>query len=86
MDVAARFAEIRYVPIAEGRWINELDDAEKRPVVVLGDEARRVLSPGRPAVGSSILLNRACFQVIGTLKRHRRRRLSRADLTTGRGQ
>jgi putative ABC transport system permease protein len=36
---------------------------------VLGDEARRVLFPGRPSVGSTILLNGIRFQVIGILKR-----------------
>src|SRR5207302_891393 len=56
-------------PIEDGRWLNELDDTQKRAVVVLGDEARRVLFPGRPSVGSTILLNGVRFQVIGTLKR-----------------
>src|SRR6478672_10635536 len=46
MGVPAKFKEIRFLPIAEGRWLNELDDAQKRSVVVLGDEARRVLFPG----------------------------------------
>ena len=46
MGVPADFSEVRYMPIDEGRWINDLDDSQKRPVVVLGDEARRVLFPG----------------------------------------
>ena len=37
-------------------------------MIVLGDEARRILFPGRPAVGSTILLNGIRFQVIGTLQ------------------
>lgn len=69
MGVPAYFNELRYLPIAEGRWINELDDAQKRAVVVLGDEARRVLFSGRPAIGSTILLNGIRFQVIGTVQR-----------------
>ena len=69
MGVPAMFKEIRYLPIAEGRWLNELDDVQKRAVVVLGDEARRVLFPGRPSIGSTILLNGVRFQVIGTLQR-----------------
>jgi putative ABC transport system permease protein len=63
------FNVMRYVPLADGRWLNDLDDKEKRAVVVLGDEARRVLFPGRPSVGSTILLNGVRFQVIGTIKR-----------------
>jgi putative ABC transport system permease protein len=69
MGVPAYFNEIRYLPIADGRWMNEFDDAQKRAVIVLGDEARRLLFPGRPSVGSTILLNGLRFQVIGTLKR-----------------
>src|SRR5439155_232392 len=63
------FNQIRYLPINEGRWLNELDNAQKRAVVVIGDEARRVLFPGWPAIGQTILMNGTRFQVIGTLKR-----------------
>jgi putative ABC transport system permease protein len=69
MGVRPEFNQIRYMPINEGRWINEMDDAQKRAVIVLGDETRRTLFLGRPAVGSTILLNGIRFTVIGTLKR-----------------
>ncbi len=61
--------QIRFLPINEGRWLNDMDDAQKRPVIVLGDETRRTLFFGRPAVGSTILLNGIRFQIIGTLQR-----------------
>jgi len=67
--VPASINQIRYLPIKEGRWLNQMDDAQKRTVIVLGDEARRTLFLGRPAVGSTILLNGIRFEVIGTLKR-----------------
>jgi putative ABC transport system permease protein len=60
---------IRFLPLKQGRWLNDLDEAQKRYVVVLGDEMTRNLFPGRPAVGSFILLNDHRFEVIGTLKR-----------------
>jgi putative ABC transport system permease protein len=69
MGVPAEISQIRYLPIAQGRWLNELDISQKRAVAVIGDEARRVLFPGWPAVGSTILLNGVRFQVIGILKR-----------------
>src|SRR6202451_1591190 len=69
MGVPAMFSQIRYLPMHEGRWINDMDDFQKRPVIVLGDEARRTLFLGRPAIGASILLNGIRFEVIGTLKR-----------------
>ncbi|MGA8202357.1 MAG: ABC transporter permease, partial [Candidatus Sulfotelmatobacter sp.] len=65
----AAFDQIRYLPIQNGRWLNTMDDAQKRPVIVLGDEARRTLFFGRPAVGSTILLNGVQFEVVGTLQR-----------------
>jgi putative ABC transport system permease protein len=57
------------MPMNEGRWINEMDDQQKRPVIVLGDETRRTLFLGRPSVGSTVLLNGIRFTVIGTLRR-----------------
>jgi putative ABC transport system permease protein len=69
LGAPANLTEIRYLPIHDGRWINDLDDAQKRSVVVLGDEARRLLFAGRPAVGSTILIGGIRFEVIGTLKR-----------------
>lgn len=69
MGVLPMFNEIRYLPIAEGRWVNSLDNSQKRNVIVIGDESRRVLFPGRPSIGSAVLLNGVRFQIIGTLKR-----------------
>ena len=60
---------IRFLPLRQGRWLNELDENQKRDVVVLGDEMTRNLFPGRPAIGSFILLNDHRFEVVGTLKR-----------------
>jgi putative ABC transport system permease protein len=64
-----QYNQIRFLPLQLGRWINDLDDAQKRDVVILGDEMTRNLFPGRPAIGAFILLNGHRFQVIGTLKR-----------------
>ena len=69
VGVPAVMNQIRNLPINEGRWINDMDDSEKRAVIVIGDEVRRTLFPGRPAVGSTILLNGVNFKVIGTLKK-----------------
>ena len=60
---------IRFLPLKQGRWLNDLDEVQKRDVVVLGYEMAHNLFPGRPAVGSFILLNGHRFQVIGTLNR-----------------
>jgi putative ABC transport system permease protein len=64
-----QYSGIRYLPLLQGRWINQLDDKQMRNVVVLGDEMTRHLFPGRPAIGAFILLNGYRFEVIGTLMR-----------------
>ncbi|HEY6765087.1 MAG TPA: ABC transporter permease, partial [Candidatus Sulfotelmatobacter sp.] len=69
VGVPAAFNQIRYLPINEGRWMNDADNTQKRAVIVIGDEVRRTLFPGRPAVGSTILLNGMRFQIIGTLQK-----------------
>ncbi|MGA9641000.1 MAG: ABC transporter permease [Terriglobales bacterium] len=60
---------IRFLPMLQGRWLNDLDESQKRNVVVLGDEMTHHLFPGRPPIGAFILLNGYRFEVVGTLKR-----------------
>ena len=69
VGVPAIFNQIRNLPISEGRWINEMDDSQKRSVIVIGDEVNRTLFPGKPAIGSTVLLNGIRFQVIGVLQK-----------------
>jgi len=64
-----QYNTIRFLPLKLGRWLNELDESQKRNVVVLGDEMTRALFPGRPAIGAFILLNGHRFEVVGTLRR-----------------
>ncbi len=69
IGVEPQFSGIRFLPLKQGRWLNGLDGQQKRNVIVLGEEMTRNLFPGRPAVGSSILLNGTRFEVIGSVKR-----------------
>lgn len=59
--------EISYLPLKEGRWLNELDGAQRRNVIVLGNELLKTLFPGRPAVGAFVLLNGVRFEVVGSM-------------------
>jgi putative ABC transport system permease protein len=59
--------EISYLPLKEGRWLNELDGTQKRNVIVLGNELLKTLFPGRPAVGAFVLLNGVRFEVVGSM-------------------
>jgi putative ABC transport system permease protein len=59
--------EISYLPLKEGRWLNELDGTQRRNVIVLGNELLKTLFPGRPAVGAFVLVNGLRFEVVGAM-------------------
>jgi putative ABC transport system permease protein len=67
--VPPHYDQIRYLPLAAGRWFNPDDESQKRLVAVLGDEMLKNLFPGRPAVGNTILLDGIRFDVIGVVQR-----------------
>lgn len=57
--------QIRNIPIGEGRWLNDDDEAQKRNVAVIGDEMARNLYPGTSPLGAALLLNGVRFQIVG---------------------
>jgi len=59
--------EISYLPLKEGRWLNQMDGEQRRNVIVLGNELLKTLFPGRPAVGSFVLVNGLRFEVVGSM-------------------
>jgi putative ABC transport system permease protein len=67
LGVEPQLNQISYLPLKEGRWLNEMDEAQGRNVIVLGNELMKTLFPGRPTVGAFILLNGIRFEVIGSL-------------------
>jgi putative ABC transport system permease protein len=62
------FAEIRSLPVAEGRFYNWEDMHAVRRVAFLGSETRRQLFGSRNPVGENILINGLPFQVIGVMQ------------------
>src|SRR5712664_3421613 len=68
--VAPEYNQIRNVPVGTGRWFNEEDNNETRRVAVVGWELLKNIFPGgNPAVGSTILLNGARFEIIGVVSK-----------------
>ncbi|HEY4903556.1 MAG TPA: ABC transporter permease [Candidatus Sulfotelmatobacter sp.] len=67
LGVEPQLNEISYLPLKEGRWLNEMDEAQRRNVIVLGNELLKTLFPGRPSVGAFILLNGIRFEVVGSM-------------------
>src|SRR5689334_2392536 len=63
------YNQIRYYPLAQGRWFSQDDISERHLVAILGDEMVRNVFPGRPVVGSTVLLNGMQFTVIGVIQR-----------------
>ena len=64
-----QFYDIRYQPIEQGRWLNWSDEQQRNNVCVIGSEFIRILFPGRPVVGSRILINGIPFEVVGTIRK-----------------
>jgi putative ABC transport system permease protein len=64
-----QFADIRYQPLEQGRWPDWTDELQRNNVCVIGSEFVRLLFPGRPAVGSRLLINGVPFQVIGSIRK-----------------
>src|SRR6202008_3826869 len=47
LGVEPQLNEISYLPLKEGRWLNEMDEVQRRNVIVLGNELLKTLFPGR---------------------------------------
>ncbi|MGD0736441.1 MAG: ABC transporter permease [Terracidiphilus sp.] len=65
LGVEPNFAEMRFVPLGEGRFIDAQDVADRHRVVVLGSKAAALLFPGRPVLGENIIINDVSFAVVG---------------------
>jgi putative ABC transport system permease protein len=61
------YTVVRFIPLAQGRFINDADISERRRVAVLGSKAALLLFSGRPMVGESITINGTEFKAIGSV-------------------
>lgn len=62
------FAEIRTIPVAEGRFYNWEDQAEARRVAFLGSDAKKQLFASRSAVNETVYLGEFPYTVIGVMQ------------------
>jgi putative ABC transport system permease protein len=67
--VCPEYGDMRNEVAAEGRWINALDELERRRVIFLGNRLKEQLFSGRPAVGETVLVQGVPFQVVGVMAR-----------------
>lgn len=74
---------IQTIELSEGRFLDELDIAERRKVAVIGQGVSDVLhGPGEPVLGSSIEIAGVYFQVVGTFRSPRPGEAGEQDNTT----
>jgi putative ABC transport system permease protein len=59
------FNEIRFLPMAQGRFLNADDMTSRNHVIVLGQKSAQLLFPGRPAMSEIVTLNGTRFTVVG---------------------
>jgi len=62
------FADIRSIPVAEGRYPNWDDEREARRVAFLGSDAKKQLFASRPALGETIRVGDFPYTVVGVMR------------------
>jgi putative ABC transport system permease protein len=65
LGVEPNYSAVRFVPLAEGRFISDDDVAQRRRVAVMGSKSATLLFPGRPMLGETITINDIAFTVVG---------------------
>ena len=65
MGAQENLPQLRTIHMAEGRFLDHEDLAQRRRVVVLAQKSDALLFMGNPSLGAYITLNGARFQVIG---------------------
>ncbi len=71
LGVTPNYNKLRFMPILDGRWLDERDDTDHHYVVVLGNELYNNLFGSKRAIGATVLLNGYRFVVVGTCKKMR---------------
>jgi len=74
IGVQPNYSTVKFLPIVQGRFLNESDQSERRRVAVLGSKAAVLLFPGRPILGETVTINDTTFRIIGVASK-----ISRGD-------
>jgi len=67
LGVEPNYAQVRFVPLASGRFLDPSDLANHRRVAVLGLKSGQLLYPGHALLGETITINDTSFTVIGSM-------------------
>ncbi len=60
---------VRYIPMAQGRFIDDTDMRDNRRVIVLGQKVAQLLFPGRPLLGETVIIDDTAFTVVGQVQK-----------------
>ncbi len=63
------YTQVRFIPMAQGRFLDDADVSNSRRVAVLGAKAALLLFPGRPLAGETITINGTEFKVVGSVEK-----------------
>ncbi len=61
------FADVRSIPVAEGRFYNWDDEAQGRRVAFIGSDAKKQLFAGHGALGETITLGGIPYTIVGVM-------------------
>jgi putative ABC transport system permease protein len=60
---------VKFLPLTQGRFLDDADETERRRVALLGSKAATLLYPGRPMLGQTLTINGIAFTVIGVTEK-----------------
>ena len=69
IGVDPSYTTVRFIPLAQGRFLNVADLTEQRRVAVLGSKAAILLFHGHPVLGETITINGTEFTVVGSVEK-----------------
>ncbi len=61
------YQNFRSLTMSEGRLMTQEDEEQGRRVVILGVDSAQQLFPGKPSIGSTVMMNGYPYEVIGVL-------------------
>ncbi len=70
LGTTAAYGRVASVPVAEGRFLSEMDVRQRRRVAVLGHSVAERLFPAEGARGSRVRIDSDWYHVIGVLRDH----------------
>jgi putative ABC transport system permease protein len=71
--VSANYDKIVNLTIREGRWLSELDNMQRRKVLVIGVDAREALfpNPDHSPIGKVVRMNGDTWEIIGVVEKRK---------------